>query len=110
MTPLFDTPLWGLEPCTACGRQIPLTAYELTCPCFDPRTRILVAWICEDCDAVLGTVGLFTSWSDAISTGQRALDDRVGRYVGGASNIVTTDCRRNVTTESRRDSTKEHRR
>ena len=103
MTPLFDVPLWGFELCATCGRQLPLTAYELTCPCSDPRTRILVAWICEDCDVIVGTVGLFTSWSDAISAGQHALDDR---YLGGASNIVTTVCRRNVITQSRHDSTK----
>jgi hypothetical protein len=103
MTPLFDMPLWGFEPCTTCRRQIPLTAYELTCPCFDPRTRILVAWICQDCDIIAGTVGLFSSWSDAISAGQTALDDR---YLGDASNIFTADCRRNVTTESRHHSTK----
>jgi len=103
MTPLFDTPLWGYEPCTTCGRQVPLTTYELTCPCFDPRTRILVAWICEDCDIIVGMVGLFTSWSDAISAGQSALDDR---YLGAASTIITVDCRRNVITESRRRSTK----
>ncbi len=59
-----------------------------------------MAWICEDCDIIVGMVGLFTSWPDAISAGQRALDDR---YLGGASNIFTADCRRN---ESRRDSTK----
>jgi len=106
MTPLFDTPLWGFLPCTTCGRQVPLTTYELTCPCFDPRTRILVAWICEDCDVIVGTVGLFTSWSDAISAGQRALDDRTLGYLGDTSNIVTTDRRRNVTTESRHDSIK----
>lgn len=103
MTPLFDMPLWGFQPCTTCGRQVPLTTYELTCPCFDPRTRILVAWICEDCDVIVAMVGLFTSWSDAISAGQRALDDR---YLGGVSNIVTTHRRRNVTTESRRNNTK----
>jgi hypothetical protein len=103
MTPLFDTPLWGYEPCTTCGRQVPLTTYELTCPCFDPRTRVLVAWICEDCDIIVGLVGLFTSWSAAISAGQSALDDR---YLGAASTIITADCRRNVTTESRRHSTK----
>ena len=51
-------------------------------------------------------VGLFTSWSDAISAGQTALDDRAGRHLGDASNIVTTDCRRNVIAESRRHSTK----
>jgi hypothetical protein len=106
MTPLFDTPLWGFEPCKTCGRQVPLTAYELTCPCFDPRTRILVAWICEDCDVIVGMVGLFTSWSDAISAGQTTLDDRAGGYFGNASNIVTTDRCRNVIAESRRHSTK----
>ena len=106
MTPLFDTPLWGFQPCTTCRRQLPLTTYELTCPCFDPRTRILVAWICEDCDVIVGVVGLFTSWSDAISAGQRALDDRALGYSGDTANIVTYDCRRNVTTESRHNSTK----
>src|SRR5215469_13765715 len=105
MTPLFDTPLWGFQSCTTCGRQVPLTTYELTCPCFDPRTRILVAWVCEDCDVIAGTVGLFTSWSDAISAGQRALDDRALGYVGDTLNIVTA-ARRNVTAESRRNSTK----
>ena len=106
MTPLFDVPLWGYDSCTTCGRQVPLTAYELTCPCLDPRTRILVAWICEDCDLIAGTVGLFSSWSDAISAGQSALDDRAGRYLGDAVNIVTTDRRQNVITESRPHSTK----
>jgi hypothetical protein len=110
MTPLFDVPLWGYEPCTTCGRQVPLTTYALTCPCFDPRTRILVAWVCEDCDVIAGTVGLFSSWSDAISAGQSTLDDRASRYLGNASNIVTSDRRRNVIAESRRSSTKQPRR
>jgi hypothetical protein len=106
MTTLFDIPLWGFEPCTTCARQVPLTAYELTCPCFDPRTRILLAWICEDCDVIVGLVGLFTSWSDAISAGQTALDGRAGAHLGNDSNIVTTDRCRNVTAESCRHSTK----
>jgi len=65
-----------------------------------------VAWICEDCDVTAGTVGLFASWSDAISAGQTALDDRAGHHLGNASNIVTTERCRSVIAESRRHSTK----
>ena len=47
-----------------------------------------MAWICEDCDIIVGMVGLSTSWSDAISTGQRVLDDRAVRYLADTSNIA----------------------
>lgn len=107
MTAPSNAPPWAFEPCPGCGRPLPLAIHELTCPCFDPRTRVAVAWICEDCDMILG-VGLFTSWLDAISARQRLLDDRGLRYVGRTSpdfTTITIDGRRNVITESRRDGT-----
>ncbi len=76
MTSLSDTPPWAFEPCTGCGRPLPLATHELTCPCFDPRTRIAVGWICDGCNLIVGMVGLFTTWVDAISARQRELDDR----------------------------------
>ena len=105
MTTLSDPPPWTLEPCPDCGRPLPLDTYELTCPCFDSRTRIAVAWICDDCDLIVGVVGLFTTWHDAISARQRLLDERGARYLREPPSSVptiTAERRRNVTTESRR--------
>src|SRR2546428_9529361 len=82
--------------------------------CFDLRTRVVVAWICDNCDIVVGLVGLFTSWLDAISARQHKLDDRAASYFSDVSRndfqSITSDCRRNVTTESRRHGLKERRR
>src|SRR5262245_28971134 len=85
MTTIFDPPPWAFELCLGCGRAVYLAAHELTCPCFDPRTRIAVAWICDHCDAVVDIVGLFTSWSAAIAARQDELDARAARYLDDAS-------------------------
>ena len=44
-----------------------------------------MAWICEDCDMILGLVDLFTTWSDAVSARQRELDDRASRHLSDTS-------------------------
>jgi len=114
MSSFSDPPPWAFEVCIACGRGIPLATHELTCPCFDLRTRVAVAWICDNCDIVVGLVGLFTSWLDAISARQHKLDDRAASYFSDVSRndfqSITSNCRRNVTTESRRHGLKERRR
>jgi hypothetical protein len=114
MTIIFDPPPWAFEPCLGCGRAVPLAAHELTCPCFDPRTRIAVAWICDHCDLVVDIVGLFTSWSAAITGRQDELDARAARLLNHTSasqpGPVTTEPRQNVITESRRLSIKQRRR
>jgi|SRR5262245_11968408 len=114
MTTISDPPAWAFELCLGCGRAVPLATHELTCPCFDPRTRIAVAWICDHCDAVLDLVGLFTSWSAAFAARQDELDHRLARYLTDASGsqpeLVPIEHRRDVISESRRHSTKQHRR
>jgi hypothetical protein len=114
MTTIFDPPAWAFEVCLGCGRTVPLAAHELTCPCFDPRTRIAVAWICDHCDIVLDLVGLFTSWSAAIAARQDELDRRLARHLADPSSsqpeMVPTERRRNVVSESRRHITKQGRR
>lgn len=80
----------------------------LTCPCFDHRIRIAVAWICDDCDLIVDVVGLFTTWHDAVSARQRALDERGARHLHySPSNVpsITNERCRKVTTELRRHST-----
>jgi hypothetical protein len=114
MSRICDPPPWVFELCLGCGGAIPLATHELTCPCFDLRTRVAVAWICDNCDLFVGLVGLFTSWPDAISARQRELDHRAARYFSDVSRNqsqpITPDCRPNVTTESRRHGPKERRR
>ena len=85
-----NAPPWAFEPCPGCRRPLPLATHELTCPCFDPRTRIAVAWICDDCDVIAGVVSLFTTWLDALAAHQRALDDRALRHLRLAS-LATTE-------------------
>jgi hypothetical protein len=77
----LDEPPWASQPCPACGRPVPLDTHELTCPCFSPRTRLAVAWICDRCNLVVGLVGLFTSWAAAVSARQRELDRRGARHI-----------------------------
>lgn len=114
MTTVFHPPPWAFELCLGCGRAISLAAHELTCFCFDPRTRIAVAWICDDCDTIVDLVGLFTSWSAAIAARQAELDVRAARYLddvsGSQPDPVPLDRRHNVITEPRRYSTKQRRR
>jgi hypothetical protein len=43
-----------------------------------------VAWICDHCDLVVGLVGLFTSWTAAISAHQRELDRQGGHHLSRA--------------------------
>ena len=80
-------PHWALRVCPGCGRDVALLKHDLTCPGHDPRTRVAVAWICGDCDQVLGLVGLFTSWPEAFSAHNRELDEHGPRY------ITTERCR-----------------
>ena len=106
MTRLDAPPPWSLKTCPNCGWFVSLATHDLSCPCFDTRTRVAVGWICDDCDLVIGLVGLFTTWAAAISARQLELDVRAARYFscGSAEETVsiTTDHRRNVTTQSRR--------
>jgi hypothetical protein len=88
MTHLDDAPPWAFELCPGCGRPLPLGTQEFTCPCFDHRTRVAVAWICDDCDLIVGMVGLFTTWLDAITARQRELDDRAHRCLNRASGQI----------------------
>jgi hypothetical protein len=85
MTFAEDLPPWSFQPCSGCGRAVPLAAHDLTCHFFDIRTRVAVAWICDDCDMVLDLLGLFTSWETATSAYYRELDDRAARYFNQAS-------------------------
>ena len=111
MTTIFDPPPWAFELCLGCGRAVPLVAHELTCPCFDSRTRIAVAWICDDCDMVVDLVGLFTSWSAAIAARQGELDDRAARYLTDTSDSQPDPSPSTAaTSESRRGSSKPRRR
>ena len=110
MTTAPELPPWTFQRCPGCGRAVPLAAHELTCPRYDTRTRVAVAWICDHCDLVLDLLGLFTSWEAAISAHQRELDNRALRYFNQASlddsQNITTDRRRNVTAQLRRHGTK----
>ena len=86
MTTAEDPPPWSFQPCSGCGRAVPLGRHDLTCPHFDIRTRVTVAWICDQCDLVLDLLGLFTSWEAATCAYYRELDDRAPRYFNEASN------------------------
>jgi hypothetical protein len=55
------------------------------CPQHDPRIRVAVAWICDDCNLVLGMVGLFTSWTAATYARQDEWDQRAAAYFDVAS-------------------------
>jgi hypothetical protein len=99
MTVFSDPPPWAFEVCPSCGRDVPLMMYDLTCPQFDERTRAAVAWICDDCDCILHSVGLFTSWVAANYARQAELDLRAARYCADLRNESTPDT---VTTQSRR--------
>jgi hypothetical protein len=114
MTTISDPLPWAFELCPGCGRNVPLATHDLTCWQYDLRTRVAVAWICDDCDLVVGVVGLFTAWDAAISARQRELDDRAGSYFSAASRLqsesITIDRCRNAITEFRRHGPKERRR
>lgn len=78
-----ETPAWALEMCLGCTRYTTLQAYELSCCCscshcrHDHRqTLVALAWICDSCDRVLESVGVFTSWPAAQDARRRALKRR----------------------------------
>lgn len=106
MIPYPDPPPWAYEHCPGCGCDVPLQKHDLSCPRYDPRTRVAVAWICDQCDHVLDLVGLFTDWPAAISACQRELDLRQACYFNNDSlpGDITTQPRRDITTESRQRS------
>jgi hypothetical protein len=115
MSSIRDSPPGAFELCPGFGGAIPLAIHELTCPCFDLRTRVAVAWICDNCDLLVGLVGgLFTSWPDAISARQRKTRrpsrTLLQRRLRQRSQPITPDCRQNITSESRRHGLKERRR
>jgi phage terminase large subunit GpA-like protein len=95
---LSDPPPWAFEVCPECGCDVLLQAHDLSCPQFDSRPRAAVAWICEHCDHVLHTVGLFTDWATAIYARNAELDLRAARYFaelpGDAHDDITTESRR----------------
>ena len=105
---LGEPPPYAFELCPSCGRDVVLATHDLSCLQHDPRIRVAVAWICDDCNLVLGIVGLFTSWTAAIHAHQDELDQRAATYFNVASSggadvpFVSTDRRRNIITESRR--------
>ncbi len=101
MTAPLHLPPWAFEICPRCGRDVPLQTHDLSCPRIDPRPRAAVAWICDDCDAVLHTVGLFTDWHAALYARNAELDLRAARYF--AEHPSTRPC--TVTTEPRRHGT-----
>ncbi|HVD00797.1 MAG TPA: hypothetical protein VNG93_06580 [Candidatus Dormibacteraeota bacterium] len=92
-----DPPPWAFEICPGCGRDVLLETYDLSCPGDDSHPRFAVAWICNDCDAVLHTLGLFTAWAAATYARQAELDLRGFRYLaehrGHADPVVTTESR-----------------
>jgi hypothetical protein len=64
-----------------------LAAHELPFPCFAPRTRLAVAWICDDCDisqpgpvSIERRLNVITE-SRRHSTKQRALTRRWTRII-----------------------------
>jgi hypothetical protein len=75
-----DPPPWAFEVCSSCSREVLLELHDLSCPWVDPRPRAAVAWICNDCDVVLRTIGLFTDWKTALYARQAELDLRCARY------------------------------
>ncbi len=78
-----DPPPWWLEMCLGCARYTALEVYELSCCCScgacghgDSRSLFAVAWICDHCDHVVESVGLFTNWPAALDARRRVLNRR----------------------------------
>lgn len=92
---------WALEMCVGCWRYALLQVYELSCCCscrrcaHDYSRRLFaVAWICDHCDQVIESVGVFTRCAAALDGRRRILKQREvdGTTLWrGTSNTSTTD-------------------
>jgi hypothetical protein len=78
-----EPPPWALEMCLACTRHTSLEAYKLSCCCScrqcchdHRRCLFAVAWICDHCNYVLESVGLYTNWPAAQDARRRTLKQR----------------------------------
>jgi hypothetical protein len=81
--PASEPPLWALEWCPGCARYTALAIFELACccPCAQcchdhKRNLVALAWVCDRCDRVLDSVGLYTSWAAAQDARRRTLKGR----------------------------------
>ncbi len=80
---LAEPPPWAAEWCFSCGAYTDLDVYELSCCCscgqcsHDDRRRLFaVAWLCDYCDRVIESAGLFTHLSAALDARRRLLKHR----------------------------------
>jgi len=78
-----DPPPWWLEMCVGCWRYTALEVYELSCCCScrrcnhdGERQLSAVAWICDNCDVVVESVGVFTHWPTALDARRQVLKRR----------------------------------
>ena len=102
-----DTPPWWLEMCVGCWRYTELAVYEFSCSCScrrcchdDSRQLFAIAWICDHCDVVVESVGVFTRWSAALDARRRVLKRREldGTPLWRGSDAYTTNARDTFTT------------
>ena len=76
-------PIWAFEICVGCARYTTLEIYELASCCSGSQSchdhqpiLVALAWICDHCDRVLESVGLYTSWPAAQNARRRTLKQR----------------------------------
>src|SRR6266568_8721235 len=102
-----DAPPWWLEMCLGCWHYTELDVYELSCCCScrhcahdDRRQLFAVAWICDHCDVVVESAGLFSRWSAALDARRRVLKRREldGCSLWRGAVASTTNVRDTVTT------------
>ncbi len=81
--PTPEPPVWALEWCPGCTHYTLLAIFELACCCFcaqcchdHQRNLVALAWVCDHCDRVLESVGLYTSWAAAQDARRRTLKGR----------------------------------
>ena len=78
-----EPPIWAFEMCAGCARYATLEIYPLSCCCSCSqcchdyqRNLVALAWICDHCNRVLESVGLYTSWPAAQDGRRRTLKQR----------------------------------
>ena len=78
-----EPPIWTLEICVGCARYTEPDIYQLTCCCscgdcwHNHRQHLFaLAWICNHCDHVIESVGLYTNWPAALDARRRTLQQR----------------------------------
>jgi len=78
-----EPPIWAFEICVGCARFTTLEVYQLSCWCScsqrchdQQRNLVALAWICDHCDRVLESVGLYTNWPAAQDARRRTLKQR----------------------------------